>query len=350
MTEKEILSGVSRRQVLQAAGAATVAGGAAGQQVTGSVLGDQGGNFVLEQGDECVPIEPLSGGDIVDLYGYDPDASHEDSQQSTLPEQFESSQTSRLFLYEGPNGLSLVTVHGGGDDERGGSATLQLCGLPSNGRFVVLDDDYDGATDEFEVGRREAVLNWTWGVEGRNDGAVFRGLGTEFCVDIKALWNGDAKLSPSGSGEVEQWQFLSGSLDSPEAVDLKPDEPITVRTGSCDTESNCCGISTQTVSDPFTADVSFCCTSVMVDAARYDTVRLNYLDGVDQQFDGPFEGPNGFFAENDQDGNPHDEIVRSVTVRTDEGEVEVRNPNFDCCIEQIEPEDGGGEEDGKSGY
>jgi hypothetical protein len=335
MSKKWTLEGLSRRRILESAGAATVVGGVAGHRLSGSVLGRERTEFVIEQDGECVSVEPLSDGDVVDLYGYESDERGADS----LPSSVESAGVSRSFLYDGPNGLSLVVVHGGENEKRGGSATFLICGLPPDGEFVVLDDEYEGATDEFETGRREAVLNWTWGGEDRSDGAVFRGLGTEFCLDVRALWNDDAKLVPSESGTVEKWEFLTGSLDDPEVVELNPAEPMTVRTGSCDADSECCGTATETVSDPFAAEFSFCCTTVLVNAETYDRVWLNLQNGTEQDFDGPFEGTNAFRPSSDGDFNTKEHVVRSVRIESGEEAVRVENPNAGCCLGRTEGTD-----------
>lgn len=190
----------------------------------------EGESYAFEQGDTCASVEPLSDGDVVDLFGFTP----EEPRQTDLPAPLEAAQKSRLFLYEGPEGLSLVVVHGGTEDEEGGAATFRIGGLPPSGEFVALADRYEGTEDEFEIDEREAVLNWSWG--STNDGGVFRGLGEAFCVTIEPAWNEAAELEPYGSGTVEEWQFLSGSLDDPEVIDLEMDEPITVRSGGCGEE------------------------------------------------------------------------------------------------------------------
>lgn len=342
MSDQWIQDGISRRRVLESAGAATVVGGVASHELSGSVLGGQTTEFVLEQGEECVSVEPLGDGDVEELYGYDPDKGAEDSRRSNLPAAVESDEASRMFLYADPKGLSFVLVHGGGDEERGGSATFLFCGLPSDGEFVVLDDQYEGATDEFETGHREAVLNWIWGGDDRSDGGVFRGLGNQFCIDVKALWNDDAKLAPSGPETIEKWQFLTGSLDEPDVVELNPDEPVTLRTGNCTTESECCGIPTEAVTDPFTAEVSFCCRSVLVNAEEYNHVWLNLQNGTEQDFEGPFEGLHVFHSPEDNDFNTKEHIIRSVRIEYSEDVVRVKNPNADCCLGR--PKGGDGEE------
>ncbi|WP_435180786.1 hypothetical protein [Halorussus sp. AFM4] len=191
----------------------------------------EGDAYAFEQGDTCTPVEPLSDGNVADLFGYTP----EEPRETDLPAPLEAAQTSRLFLYEGPEGLSLVVVHGGTDAEEGGAATFRVSGLPPDGEFVALADRYEGSEDEFSIREREAVLNWSWGTT--NDGGVFRGLGEAFCVEIKPAWNEEAKLEPYGSGTVEGWQFLSGSLDDPEVIDLDMDEPIAIRSGGCGEEA-----------------------------------------------------------------------------------------------------------------
>lgn len=326
------------------AGTATLAS-AVGSGLSGSALAWEDAELVVEQGGECVPVTPLqSDEDVVDLYDYRPASDAENNQRSNLPSQLERGQTSRLFLYDGPEGFSLVVVHGGGDDEQGGAATFHVCGLSAEGEWVVLDDDYEGASDEFLLGNQEAVLNWGWGAGGRNDGAVYRGFPNSFCVTLRPWFDGDASLDPFGEGQVEAFQFLSGSLDDPDAIDLDPEKPLTIRTGGCGAETKGCVLSTRTISDPFTAEVTFCCTSVAVDADKYEWVRLNFLDGTDQRVDGPFEGLNAFVAESDGDGNGNNEIIRSVTIRRDGTKATVENPDADRCVGRVE--DGEDEEEG----
>ncbi|ODR80359.1 hypothetical protein BG842_02060 [Haladaptatus sp. W1] len=82
----------------------------------------------------------------------------------------------------------------------------------------------------------------------------------------------------------------------------------------------------------------------MVALRRYDVVRINYLDGTDRRFDGPFEGPTRFSAKGDDDQNPNDEIIRTVTIQKNGSRATVENPNFDCCRKIVN------EGDGNTGY
>jgi hypothetical protein len=344
----ELLKKITRRKVLKRAGVATVGGGVVGHELSESVLGWENTKLVVEQGDKCVPIEPLRDrGDVVEFYGYDPDPSVKDSQQSNTG--LEKSGVSRMFLYDGPNGFSIVFIHGGGDGERGGAASFLICGLSVDGEWVVLDDNFDGATDEYLIGDQEAVLDWTWRDEGRNDGAVYRGFNKKFCVTIKPAFNENAKLPPSGPGEVNGWELVSRGVSDLEVIELDMDEPVTIRTGACEPKKDVkrCTMSSRAIEDPFDAEVTFCCTSVTVEADGYDAVFLNFLDGTEMRFDGPFEGMHSFLMEGDDDGNPHDEVVRSVVVRKHDDSVEVMNPNFDRCRKIAKGDEGG---EGEPGY
>ncbi|MGQ4555055.1 hypothetical protein [Halobellus sp. GM3] len=351
MEREEILERLSRRTVLKGAGTATVIGAVGGAQLAGAASGSGDYLFAVTQGETCTEIEPLRGDeDVVDAYGYEGDIDVEDPRQANLPSPLEEAQTSRLFLYDGPEGLSLVFVQGG-DDDPGGAATVLVCGLPVDGEWVVLDDSYGGATDEFLLGDQEAVLNWAWGSSGRNDGAVFRGLeAEEFCLSVKSVFGEDAKLDPFGDGDgVTDWQFLSGDIDDPEVIELDPEEPITIRPGSCDDagdehgRDDACAMNTVIVEDPFEAEVTFCCTTATVNADEYDRVRLNFLNGTDRRFDGPFDGTNGFRDEDD-DTNNREHIIRSLVIEAGDESATVENPGFERCRDLV-TQDAFGEKD-----
>ena len=179
----------------------------------------------------CLPIDPLrTQTPVEEFYGYVPDADEPNSQRSNTG--LEAKATSRLLFYDGPEGLSLVMFHGGGEGDQGGAATFEVTGLPADGEWVVLDDGYEGSRDEFEISDTSATLNWAWGVEGRSDGAVFRGLGDEFEIRIDPAFNEAAELEPFGPGEIERWQILSATADGFTAYQLPLDQPI-VLSDSC---------------------------------------------------------------------------------------------------------------------
>ncbi|WP_137286964.1 PKD domain-containing protein [Halorussus salinisoli] len=193
-------------------------------------------SFVVEQGNQCYEVSPLRGNeDVVSFYDYRTigDAPR-GLYSSYMPSQLQREDTSRLFLYEGPDGVSLVMIHNanGGDDGDGSAATFRFRGLPSGGSWAVQDDDYGGQDDRFSRNR----IDWTW-YGDRTDGGAFRGLdrdGTEVTVvpafdEQAALYDGPVPRS----GDTRAWQFLTGSVGNPDAVGLDMNAPVTIRTGHC---------------------------------------------------------------------------------------------------------------------
>lgn len=241
-----------RRGLLQLFGAAT----------TGGVLTDAGdlvagdASFRLVQDGECVPLEPLSGSEPVErFYAYQlpsgkwtgDNGARDDGgpyYSSLGTDSLQRHDTSLLFLYDGPNGLSLVVVHGkiGESPNGGGSASFAISGLPDGGSWVVKDDLYldpetgeQAATnyDRWAVDGEPQRIDWTWG--GNTDGGAFRGLGEGAEVTVDPAFNGDAALYEQHySGDVTAWQALSGSASSPERHDLDMTKPVTIAAGSCD--------------------------------------------------------------------------------------------------------------------
>lgn len=184
---------------------------------------------------ECVEIRPLGFRDqtVTEFYGYTPDLSAPNPRQSNTPTNLERAGVSRLFLFAGPDGLSLVIIHGGGEGEPGGAASFEVTGLPSDGEWVVLDDSHEGSDDVFEIEETSASLHWAWGVGGRNDGAAFRGLGDEFRVRIDPAFGEAARRDPLGPGRVTELQVLSGSATDPDVFRAPLDQPLVFATGGC---------------------------------------------------------------------------------------------------------------------
>lgn len=211
--------------------------------------------FAVEQGDRCVSITPLSGDEpvealyglrIPDQYGGDNGASDPGSGpyfESTGTTDLQRPNTTITFLYDGPDGLSLVVVHGHARRGSGGSVTWQLEGLPSDGGWVVRDDYYlDPQTgnvdrtsfDRWRLGGSDDVIDWTW-TGGRTDGGAFRSLGSDFEVTVTPAYNEAAALwEQHFSGHVTDWQLLSGDRSAPERTSLALGDPVTLRTGGCD--------------------------------------------------------------------------------------------------------------------
>jgi hypothetical protein len=238
-------SNPTRRSVLGLIGAT-----AAGVASTGLTLGQETLQeevpYVLTQGDRCIDVRPLEGDQRVEEfydYRYPTDrfdaqpASQEDTFSSHGTTHLQQEDTSILFLYHGPNGVSLVIVHGLLTEERtgGGSVSFDITGLPQSGEWVIEDDNYDAPTsyDRWDHGDRESSIDWTY-LGGRNDGGVFRGLGDELRLRIEPAFNEKAALYRDYyNGEIQQWQLLSGSQEDPDRVDLALDQPVEFLRGTC---------------------------------------------------------------------------------------------------------------------
>lgn len=305
--------------------------------------------YVLEQGDRCVPLEPISGSEPVEeFYGYEQNSNEPNSQQSNTG--LESPSTSRLFLYDGPEAVSLVFLEGGGSSEPGGAASVLIAGLPRSGEWTVRDDGYPSATDEFLTTDREAVIHWAWGSQGRvrrrNDGGVFGGLGDDFCVSVRAAFGDDAKLEPFNPGGIDGWEALSGGDDGPEAVSLETGAPVTIRTGSCDDGPENCTMETATVEEPFAATLTFTCTAVAVEAEEFDAVVLEFDDETTRRFEGSFKGFGAFI--DDRDTGRADAprgTLRAVEVEAGDERIEAENPIADRC-RSIAADNGDGGDNG----
>gem|GEM_PF-3938562 len=239
----------TRRAFLTAVGGSLASAGAIG---TATATGNA--QYSLRQAGNCYPITPLSGDvPVQKFYDYQlpsryrgvgasdgggPYFSSKGTQSLQRPD------TSLLFLYDGPNGLGLVVVHGSvsHSSHGGGSATFTFAGMPAGGKWVVADDSYiDRHTgnraptnyDRWHTGGSTQKVSWTWNPDG-TDGGVFRGLGSSFAVTIDPAFNGAAeRLVYNYDGSVTDWQLLSGSVSSPHRQSLDMSTPVTITAGGC---------------------------------------------------------------------------------------------------------------------
>ena len=240
-----------RRTVLKLLGAA------AGATTVGSVAhataaSDSDRSIVLEQGDRCFELVALSGDEPVEeFYDYryptelydSVSGSNGSSYSSEGTTDLQKDATSILFLYDGPEGLSLVVVHGrvDGEEDNGGVVTFTFDGMPDEASWVVRDDYYlegdePASTnhDRWDVDGSTHQIDWGYRPD-RTDGGAARGLGEEFEITIDPAFNEDAALaSDLVHGPIEYWEALSADGDSSERFSLEMNEPVTIRTGSCE--------------------------------------------------------------------------------------------------------------------
>ena len=140
-----------------------------------------------------------------------------------------------MFLYDGPNGVSLVAVHGGGNSD--GNVTWRVTGVPSTATWLVKDDLYtysdtgelaQSNNDRWDVRGSEHVIDWTWR-NSQTDGGVLGYLDGEFSITIYPAYNEAATLyGELYEGDVASWQMLTGGWDSLTRVSLNLTDPVTV--------------------------------------------------------------------------------------------------------------------------
>ncbi|WP_135820402.1 hypothetical protein [Halostella litorea] len=244
-------STLDRRTLLRSVGGAAALT-AVPSAATGATRAEA--THAVAQGGTCTPVVPLSGDRpverlydlrIPDRFGGENGATDPGSGPyygSVGTRDLQRSNTSVSFLYDGPNGLSLVVVHGAFDG--GGAASWRVEGVPQGASWAVKDDLYlDPDTgepaernyDRWAVDGTTHRIDWTWGDSG-TDGGALRGLGDEFALAVDPAFNGAAALADGPyDGEVTDWQFLSfpDGRASPERVPLALDRELVVRAGGC---------------------------------------------------------------------------------------------------------------------
>lgn len=242
----------TRRRVLQLLGI-TAAGGAL-QPVSGKIQ-ENPQSFSVVQDDECIPVEPFSGDDPVeevydyhwphDRYTDGPPGTDSPMTSSMGTVDLQQDDTSILFLYKGPEGLSLVIVHGraGSDEDAGGTVSFTIHGLPVEGLWVVGDDllfDEDGelaTPDRWYIDDNPHEIHWVY--EGfRTDGGAFRDIGSEFEIEIEPAFNEESYWEDRFDfGPIENWEILSGDRDDPERHSLELDQNVVIRDEPCPSNS-----------------------------------------------------------------------------------------------------------------
>ncbi|MDS0475116.1 CARDB domain-containing protein [Natrinema sp. 1APR25-10V2] len=212
--------------------------------------------YAVAQGGDCWTITPVGDGyqTVTEFYDYrTPNTSPSSySYSSHGTTHLQAEDTSSLFLHEGSDGLSLVVVHGQyNGNSPGGAATMLFDGLPEDGEWVVEDDSYDGADDEFSHRDSSSRITWSWG-ENRTDGAAFNGgLDGDFSITVEPAFNDQADFSVY-DGRVTDWQTISATDGGYERTSLDMSEPVTIQSGSCTSHA----VTNISVSEPVAAGES----------------------------------------------------------------------------------------------
>lgn len=178
----------------------------------------------------ATPVEPLGNGErIEDFYG---------TPLGNSVTGLERPDTSIIFLWDGPEGTSLVVVHDKAYTAGGGAATLNFTGypafgvpslgpapaIPGEGSWVVKE-----APGDFQAPSQPPnVISWSW-LEGQNDGGAYRGgMDGAFAVLVEPAFNGSALEKPRNPGTIDDWVFLTDDVDDPTEIPLDMETPLLI--------------------------------------------------------------------------------------------------------------------------
>lgn len=173
-----------------------------------------GGRIIVKQGEKQFTVEPLSTGEsIKDFYTYYDAESHTNTG-------IERSDVSELFLWKGPNGLSLVMIHDRRDDGSGGAVTFEFPVFPA-GSWIVKDDPGDKY--------HQSKADWSWADRHTDGGAYNLKNGSDFnLIRIEPLFNEKASREPLTPGRIKEWQFLSGNAKDPKRITLNMEKKLVI--------------------------------------------------------------------------------------------------------------------------
>jgi hypothetical protein len=203
--------------------------------------------FVLEQGDTCVPLGVVTSDmPVEEFYDYrssdtDPEGWYSAYGPATALEQ---AKNSVLYLYRGPEGTSLVFMHGKRGSEGAGAVTFRFSGLPDDGTWAVTDDQYDASTnyDTFAESDGGWQVDWTWAGDSRHgggaDGGAFRGITSDDTVTIDPAFNDAARLygqhvNRNYVGPIEEWNALAADSEGRRWQSLDMERPVVIHAGHC---------------------------------------------------------------------------------------------------------------------
>lgn len=227
----------------------------------------------VEQGDRTFEVVPLSNGQSIErFYDYG-------NAEINSPLPIAKSDTSRLFLWSGPNGLSLVVLHDKPRDGSGAAVSFEFSGLPlGDGSWVVEDDSGD-----FRDGPTSP--DWSWNNDN-TDGGAFRGGLTNASITIEPKFNEQASRNPLTPGRIDRWEVLTGRATDPRNESLALDEPITIRVpddpggGSDDTAGDTGRLDFSTTLANGTEDVQIVYQTEQTDVSPSTSVTITGPDGT----------------------------------------------------------------------
>ncbi len=228
--------------------------------------------ITVEQGEKSYEVVPLSNGETIEeFYGYE-------SAQINSPLPIFQSDTSRLFFWSGPDGISLVLLHDAPSDGSGGAITMEFDGLPlAQGSWVIKDDSGDFVNNQ--------RWNWAWD-HIHTDGGAFRGGLTNESVTIDPAFNDAAERSPLSPGTIDSWQVLSGRATEPTNESLAMDENVTIHIPGDPGEKESSGLSGDSGTANVTAQITEGTSSL---AVVYQTEQTD----VNPEATIDVTGPNG---------------------------------------------------------
>jgi len=214
---------------------------------TAANTSDTADTYVVEQGGECVLLEPHGDGtETVEAF-YDYRTPYTEAfawdYSSYGTEHLQDNQVSKVFVYEGSEGTSLVFLHDAREDGEpqpfGGTITMQISDLPE-GAWAVQDDTYqnDSQDDNWEISDSSTTVDWMWQPD-RSDGGAYRGLhemDAEGAITVDPSFNEEARAwgewNWSGDDDNRTTSWVARSGDGTE-TELDMTEPITIQRGIC---------------------------------------------------------------------------------------------------------------------
>lgn len=167
---------------------------------------------VSQDGFGPLEITPLDGGatSVEDFYSY------ANPCPASANTGLEIADTSQLFLYDGPLGLSLVTIHDSPEDclglvpATGGQVNFTYIGLPAGATKVVGDDPPEGNIPN---------ASWNW-LPCCTDGNAIRG-GLDEC-------NFDVTIEPDFLSGIDTWVARSGAAGGDIVTFPNLTDPVTI--------------------------------------------------------------------------------------------------------------------------